>query len=144
MVFSYLFAKIAKEALKNSKCSFKVIFMPRFRVTIMQMVFAENKQFRRSTPLISKIVPMLLQLRKLVMEEWLAVSSSWRLTSHALYYKIPQIQHYFFLFFTQSLRNIKSLQGIKAKKCNFTRQTTESTAEGTNYQQCPWSLEPFK
>jgi hypothetical protein len=28
-------------------------------------------------------------LRKFVIEEWLAVSSSWQLTSHALYYKIP-------------------------------------------------------
>ena len=29
-----------------------------------------------------------LLIRKFVIEEWLAVSSSW-LTSHALYYKIP-------------------------------------------------------
>ena len=34
-------------------------------------------------------VKMVSSVRKFVIEEWLAVSSSWQLTSHALYYKIP-------------------------------------------------------
>ena len=32
-----------------------------------------------------------MQLRKFVIEEWLA--ARWQLTSHALYYKIPYMQH---------------------------------------------------
>jgi hypothetical protein len=32
---------------------------------------------------------MSFKVKKFVIEKWLAVSSSWQLTSHTLYYKIP-------------------------------------------------------
>ena len=49
----------------------------------------ENKEVMNETTAVFScfVFGILLVIRKFVMEEWLAVS--WRLTSHALYYKIP-------------------------------------------------------